>query len=1035
MKQPVSDFLIDSQGTSERVQQLTTVYNDRIKSLYKKIEEVIEQLSTAEQPISKEWIRDFIDKSLELERSQYLEITMKKLAQAKAEQRELIKNARMQNVTERTMNYEGLEDWPREKKELEHQVRALEESLRRLKDTNKIEIAATSYIEKYEAKVEELNNTLRLLQQKLNDKDNIIYELEAKNLRYSQNFNKEVVGYEESIKKLQREREELVLSLREDKEELVELNRKLEELSNVLKNKELELFKVKRDGTEIKMSYEKAISDLQEQLKQCTEEFKHKDYTRELQYQSEVSAIKSAYSLELAKHNEEWEELCEERIRETKQKLEAEQALILKRVEETERTYKQRINELENTTIPLKEHYQKIEEVKEKCENEKEEETKRIRSVMQVNSKEITNNLNALKEEHKKALQNTEEQYKKKVKELEESLDEMLKKKESVELSNQKLMKENTKMKEEIEECQEDFKKELEKGKEKRKELEESLQVTKNTITNLELDKRDYLKYSTDNPHLKELESLKEEKYELTSKCKALENEIVDHTDKLRRQLQERNMEVETFNRAKEDLQREIDNLHKSLQETREHDNKLIEAENNKYAKLKTEYYEQEANLKKLEMKYDKLILDMQQLNKYKEDSDIKIAEGNKQKASMEQDIDKLKEQYENLDELYEEQKERLSRTMNALRVELRKKCKNMNSLLSELSVYFEESKQLFENRLREIGRQVVKYYNNAIKKKEERNKLAINRLEDEYNEIIKNKSEEERLNESKKEIEYESKYKTLTQQKDIEINNHQTLIHGLESKLQLMSNNMNDLEEKLRQSELNKKELEEINKALSKTIKERIEGFDTYKKSTETSYKEHIDQLISTRTKEVSELNETHNSKLNQLYNEVNDIKQYSVNTIKRLLNDISLLRTKHQEEVAQVTKDYEKGMEEVISKFKEEQEMARRLMEQLEKISLELYRARQEQRSIQINSDEKFDMLNSSSLKHSEKYKQLKLESKNTIDVLQDEIKRLRIELTNKDVRSSSLPHKETFFPSSREERVREEIDRSRHYTTTHI
>eukprot|EP00826_Nyctotherus_ovalis_P024344 TRINITY_DN18842_c0_g1_i2.p1 TRINITY_DN18842_c0_g1~~TRINITY_DN18842_c0_g1_i2.p1 ORF type:complete len:225 (+),score=36.41 TRINITY_DN18842_c0_g1_i2:102-677(+) len=163
------------------------------------------------------------------------------------------------------------------------------------------------------------------------------------------------------------------------------------------------------------------------------------------------------------------------------------------------------------------------------------------------------------------------------------------------------------------------------------------------------------------------------------------------------------------------------------------------------------------------------------------------------------------------------------------------------------------------------------------------------------------------------------------------------------------------------------------------------------------------------------------HNSQLKQLYTGVDDIKLSCTTAIRGILNDISLLRAKHRSEVTLLISSNEKNAAAVINKLQQEREVVRRQAEQLENLYLELDRARHDQRNIQASSDVRFDAYNSSALRSFEGYKQLKVNSQKSINELQEEVKRLQIELRNrneimKDTGHSTI-HKETFFPFARE------------------
>eukprot|EP00826_Nyctotherus_ovalis_P030784 TRINITY_DN24572_c0_g1_i1.p1 TRINITY_DN24572_c0_g1~~TRINITY_DN24572_c0_g1_i1.p1 ORF type:complete len:156 (+),score=51.10 TRINITY_DN24572_c0_g1_i1:82-549(+) len=134
---------------------------------------------------------------------------------------------------------------------------------------------------------------------------------------------------------------------------------------------------------------------------------------------------------------------------------------------------------------------------------------------------------------------------------------------------------------------------------------------------------------------------------------------------------------------AKEELQEEIEKLHKSLQEARENGIKLIEAEQSKYAELRAEFFEKEAALKKVQMKCDKVILEVQQLSRHKNELEIKLAEVNIEKSNAEKEVEALYDKFSSLKELYEKARESFNKCIGILRVKLKKKFKEIHSSVS----------------------------------------------------------------------------------------------------------------------------------------------------------------------------------------------------------------------------------------------------------------------------------------------------------------------------------------------------------------
>eukprot|EP01022_Parablepharisma_sp_SALTPOND_P015669 TRINITY_DN2243_c0_g1_i1.p1 TRINITY_DN2243_c0_g1~~TRINITY_DN2243_c0_g1_i1.p1 ORF type:complete len:1548 (-),score=222.98 TRINITY_DN2243_c0_g1_i1:4111-8754(-) len=1045
-------------------EELVGVYEARIKSLYEQVGEMCENLAAEGGVGVKGRVREFVEKNLALERLQYVDRTMQELAHEKMERKKAERELEMFKVQNKDLA-RSLEQHTTDQKEderfkLEKQIAILKEELdvvhnRMENELKQQEQKARSQIIKYidqatiakreaqrlSQEVDELKDKLEGIQvdhaksteqakalEQINEnlKQNLEMLERERNELYQeaeafQSKTLQLGTTEDLVQKLQLEKDELAVKLKTVQSQLYAKPHKthapkykLEDITDALNTRDSEISKAKRAAGEVKMTYEKIVSELHEEIKRLRDEHQHKDYNRELEFQREVSNMKSAHALELAKHDEDWEKICNDKIKEMEEKFVAEKIELNQKLEDVKTMHEGKLKELENNTVPLEKHYKSLEAIRKQSRNEKESESNRIKGEMQYHDKKNERKLNELKMENRRNVNEIEARHKTQIEEMSGKLENVTREKSEIEADKQRVMKEVKRKLEEIEDLEQSLdkvKQQFEDERKKRKETEGTLQIARKHISELEEDitrnKQSITQLCSDNDDLNdELKKHKEEKDMLSIKCRALENDIVSLENSFNRQLGEKKHEISTLSQTIEEQQGEIAFLHKTLQETREKDNQLIESEINKHLAVKKELLETEEHLLKLQEMLDKTQGELRRVGNAKKDLEDTVSEMGLENRELQRHVISLKEELEGTMLVHERTKEEFERTK--YRVE-----RLLNNKVEELKEYnnkgikegLKELKKFVQEYSVYARERIVAYYKEVLTQLRKEHEQSLSKTKNEANQTMQDILNDKHIEYTKKISDLTAKYEEVIKHKDLEIGHYQTLVDELNAKSKELNNNLEDLEDRLHKTQDEKCELEKANDELQKRMDENLEGFDFYKRDAEKQHQGAIAEINQQNADTIAKLRAENSNQLNYLYAEIEAIKLRSLNEVKRIMNDIFALKAQYQHELTLTAKHYEEKFADMEWNLTQEKGLVEKLLRQVDQLNTELDTARNEQRATQIEAEARISTFNRSSLIDSEKYAKLKVERQKEIDMLQNEVKQLRFELMNKNTQIEEL------------------------------
>eukprot|EP00826_Nyctotherus_ovalis_P033818 TRINITY_DN2757_c0_g4_i2.p1 TRINITY_DN2757_c0_g4~~TRINITY_DN2757_c0_g4_i2.p1 ORF type:complete len:930 (+),score=284.85 TRINITY_DN2757_c0_g4_i2:161-2950(+) len=835
---------------------------------------------------------------------------------------------------------------------------------------------------------------------------------EVKNLQLSKSPSKN----DELIRKLQAEKDELTVRLKllqsasnppSDKADKIMLKSQLAELTETLNAKEVELAKSKHAVSEIKVTYESIVSELREEINRLNDKHKHDSYTRELEYPREISALKSNHALELAQQSEEWEQACEEKVKELEDKLVGEREGLVEKMEQLKKGYEEKIAKIRRSMIPAEEHAKGIERVKEHCEAASAEEVNRVRREFQEREIEHNKKLETVVREAKKVQESAEVTMKNKQEELEDSMQKLTKEKNEFELNLQRTKRELNKKAEEITELEETLeavKKTVESERKKRKEAEAALKVASNALAGLEdefaREKKGSTQMTDNLDNLRsELRRTTEENQELAYKCKSLEADMSSLHETFRKQLEERNNEIQSLKHTINDQENETMQLNKTVQERKTREDKILEEEGNKHSETKKALLKEEERSKQLQLKLESMQKECSKIIKQRTMLESKLSEATLNIANLERqlersksDLEELAEMHNKMTDAFEELKQRLRKVAGKRAAELMRCKDDIKKHIKEMSANLQEYHNSF---VANIG----SYYKQVLKKKDKEYKSEFNRSKAEFDEIIAKRMEEQAIECDQKIAEFAAKCENDIKQKELKVNHSQLLIDELEAKSQVMNGNITELEKKLQKTLAENREWKQLNDQLHQKLKENAENFSLYKRDTEKYLNESLIKVRRKNESEFTVLTKEKSAVSAKACAQIEGMKEEFMGELKKILADIALLKVQYQTEINFLQRSYEEKLFRQGQVLLTEKELNKKYSRNTEQLSTEIELARNTKRELQMDSDEKLRLLNKTSAGVAERYNKLKGDSMKTIEALQTEIRCLRAELTGKN------------------------------------
>jgi len=772
------------------------VYNSRIQSLYETMVNIITKITSEDN------IKDYVERALEIEQSEYIERIMRELAYTKAEQKK-IEQADKKILTTIDMNTE------------EKGCVKSEEINKLRSEVNISNIEIIKLKEKLKENKEQIINLVNI-DSGLN---------KTSNVNISLNEVRDSVQNNEAFTILNERSEEQL-----EDEELSILILNLGKLITVLREKEAKLSKKRREENELKTNYERIIGELKEEMKKVKDNCKHQVYTRELEFQREISSIKSKHALDLARHNEDWEQICEQRLIEMEKSFRVEQSNASNRLEVS---YRSQLEEFKETTISLQEYKTSIEILKGDLKDKE-------REVTELNAS------------HKEVLVDLNNKYDLKVKELGDKVKSLLVENTELESKNLKFVKELNERWEEIEISTKNYN-EL---KDKCKEGDIILQTAKDEL----IETKELLaKVYKERESLEiEINSIKDNRDRLLIKCKVLENEIEEYGVKYNKKLEDYSLEVKLLEDTITEKNQEIEHLHKNLKEVRETDCKSIEIETNKYTETMAKLVVEQESTRNLKLQLERVTTKLSQAENSKEQLQTKLQDVEDKINDKSKEIQIFKYKLNEVVELQENVKEYISTRL-----------KELNEYILDIKNNIENLNDLVGKKCKQAISDITDYYKNIIQRKDGN----INELKDTLKEILKKAEEDNTNNEAK-----ENHLKAL---QEIELNK---LRNELESQSTILNDNIMKLEKQLREKEVIINEYRKINEELNRNI-DSIKGeYDKYKNMVD-EHKDEIYKKLKEKKTQILKVKEQYSRELDHLYKNIGEFKNESIQLIRRIL------------------------------------------------------------------------------------------------------------------------------------------------------
>jgi len=897
-----------------------------------------------------------------------------------------------------------------------------------LENTQNMLSAATSECRRLGSELEFAQNKIEKLELEIADCKNRLKSSEAEkvqNLKEIEFYKLRSEDFEkvtELARELQKERDELDKKLQSSQNEILnikeELNEnsvkriidkqkeKIDELSEIISERDAELNKAKRGVSETKATYEKIVTELHEEIKRIRDENHHNEYSKELEYQQEKSSMKSAFALEMAKQQEEMQKMLEDQLKETEEHFTAEKTELNTKIDEMKKGHEDHITEIEKNTLPLEKHYQIVENIKNEAKQEKDTEVEKLKNQNANQTKDFEHKIDEMQNSYKSKISELEQNTTETKKNYENKILELTKNKFDLEAEKTKLSKEIKKNNDEINTLNTNltnlkgiYEEERKKKKENERNLIDEQAKLRELAGLIEKTEHDLGQKNVECENLKdEVEKWKEENKKNVTKYKSIEKDLHSIEENLTKQIEAKKSEIIDLNNTISEQQFEIANVHKILQETREKDSKLIENEVNDHLNTKKKLLETEEKIKKANIYIETLQKDLKNLEVERENCANKINELGLQNSELQKEITEMELKMENTDVTYRKNIEKTQEINSQCLKILSEKVLELNEFKRNLKENIANLKSFVNDYSNQIGNQIIEYYKKIITHKNFDFDSKINSLTNDFAQKLQTEQNSSNLAHTSKIVDISQKYEETISQKNAEIGHYQELVDELDKKTKEMQRDIEYLEQKFKNSEQEKLERDHVIKELNQKINDNIEGFDFDKRETERINNETIEKINQEKENEVKRVDNRHKEKFIKLYNEVEAIKGHTLNEMRKLLTDITNLKSMQQYESAQLSQVFSEKLANAETTILSERDKSDARQMEIDQLKSELDSVKHEYKNLQMEAEQKIKIMNKASMLDNEKYSKLKADRRKELDELQNQVKQLKVELVNK-------------------------------------
>ncbi|EAR87871.2 hypothetical protein TTHERM_00006350 (macronuclear) [Tetrahymena thermophila SB210] len=839
----------------------------------------------------------------------------------------------------------------------------------------------------YENQIEELNETIRQLQQQLevqhvpNSQKQLtespevvrIYKKEDNLINIQENFVNQ--DEEDSSQLQQKDEQQEIISLKEEvvkqREECDKLKEKIEQEYNTNEDLRQNLSKIVTESEEQDTKYKKQISDIESKLFLHIKEIAEKKQLIEDLEKSKKALAEQVFSYEEKEHN------LHQQVVEAKEQLAKIQAETKFQIQEAEKRHStsssQILNENEMKISKLKSEIQQVQsEYQLKIQQSEQQYTTQIN---QLNSQiqTLTNQTqekNALIEEKERKIEEQIQVAKK----FEERIAEMVKEREDL-LKHDKDIELQSKQLKEIME------------KEYKHQLDVQISLAKKLETELEASKQKY-------------QSQVDLFNEQVKKCQVLEVQLNENKEKqqqLELQWNNQKKEIEEQNNQVQfELKNKLSELEKTIASQTHEEHQLkndLEKYQNQLAQIAGQLNQKETQLNLFKKENSALSSKIQQIDE----------ENNTEKQELTQKIEKLEAQQAELQQKYDKQVKQYERVKkekeeNDLLAdeEIHKLKQNYEALLESEKAAKEDVKKEFITKVDELKIQVARH-DTKTRQTEDKHQKQVKTLEKEVESLkqLNNKKIEtmktiqetcKKLEEEKGQLESQYKKKeqkfidelkekneeieVLTQQKKKinEIQNElQEKLIAEQKKVSELSENQEKLAKELQQSEEKKISIEKewIQKnqqtiaEYESKISEKDAEFEKILSSKQGDSSQQIQELSSKNMKQEKEFREKENNLNNKINTLQSSVKNHE-EKLKSLEEENSKLSTQLSEKIAVLNKEIDthkasiKENQNQIEAFEKEIKEKNQIIKNLEsdKSDLEEKTLKQEEKIVLIST-----------------------------------------------------------------------------------
>ena len=897
--------------------------------------------------------------------------------------------------------YKTVEKQKKEMISLENEYKDLDESNKKLKESYRL-------MESEHNALKSVNFECGMRMKQLDDEKKRSEQRSKNAEKEKEELLEKFNNYGDQLQKANTETMEKLIN--KQKAKRTKLQQKIVELKGTIAKLEETIGQHQKILTETKISYEKTITELHEDMKRIKNEWEHRVYEQDLECQRKIAEQQSQYALQISQLQEEYKQIMDNKLAEIQAESQ-EQITQAKNSEiEIKSIFDSKIQALDKEYVPIKKHENEIEEERKKAKESietaimsmREEYEKEFQSRL-MNADDLkAKEMDELANGYKQNIQTLEENLKK-AKESQEEYEEKLEKYEQEKENYEKVGNDNNNLLEQIENLKQNqikIIKELEGEKALRREAEIKAKATKESASDI-IEKYEKAS-STASKQTSECESLKaklneisEEKNREARKLKGLQSEkdaLQENVLRLEEEKRQLNMKLQ---RQIEDLTEKSQNLHASIMEKRqqasekelqdqiEMKNKLTQSEY-KYKSCSEELLRIQNEYKDLEKRNQELeeALSQYKATEYENQNNINL---------LTTELQELTEQSKNLHTVHRNLLKGLRKNIWEKNFGLKEqlhllKGNFLNALSTMQKKMMNDLEKMWHGLKEKAIIQEKKLHESFYEQKES--------LKEEMKKTLKNKEsefEEQTFN-------VNTKLEELIKEKNSENTQLQQFCEEIEEKNKTLFKELADTQNRLKIIQGEKLKLGKENEQLKK----EIENSNSKILSIKSEVKGQTSRLkVDTENAALvakQELDGKYKQRLGIFQKQIETLKIECSCELRALIGEFNNLKLQYQNEFSQLSQSYEHKLAQLEYSMKSEKEKAEQLKIEIERLNQDLDNAKGMHKSEIYQLETKMKYLNESLLSDTEKYKKLKLEKGGENEKLAKKLREVNAELTLK-------------------------------------